>query len=90
MYICRVNHTSCSCLVLPGLSVSGAVWLVLTHLEHAGMSLNLNQYFHPCLQGTLRHATIEKGKLIIKCLIIICRCPDNIPLVASMDFVPQV
>ena len=54
------------------------------------MSLNLKPYLHPCLQGTLRHATIEKGKLIIKCLIIICRCPDNIPLVASMDFVPQV
>jgi hypothetical protein len=41
-------------------------------------------------EGTLQHSSIERGKQIVKCLIIICRCPENIPLVASMDFVQQV
>ena len=27
---------------------------------------------------------------IVKSLIVICRCPDNIPLVSSMDFVQQL
>ncbi len=41
-------------------------------------------------EGALQPGSVERGKDVLKCLIIICQCPENIPLVASMDFVQQV
>ena len=41
-------------------------------------------------QGVINAKAIGNAKDMVKCLIIICRLPDNIPLVASMDFIRLV
>eukprot|EP00095_Tigriopus_kingsejongensis_P009861 snap_masked-scaffold853_size88743-processed-gene-0.4 protein:Tk09861 transcript:snap_masked-scaffold853_size88743-processed-gene-0.4-mRNA-1 annotation:"neurobeachin-like protein 1 isoform x3" len=38
-------------------------------------------------EGVLNAKSVGHSKDIVKCLIIICRLPDNIPLVSSMDLV---
>lgn len=41
-------------------------------------------------QSAINAKSIGHSKDIVKCLIIICRLPDNIPLVSSMDFVQMI
>lgn len=52
-------------------------------------------YYHAlgkdeCEQGAISLQSVENSKLLLKCLIILCRNPDNIPLVSSMSFIQLI
>lgn len=41
------------------------------------------------LQKSLNSKSLKKVELLVRCLIVICRNFDNIPLIASCDYVNQ-
>ena len=41
------------------------------------------------LQKTLNSKSLKKVELLVRCLVVICRNFDNIPLIASCDYVNQ-
>ena len=43
-----------------------------------------------CEQGAISLKSVENSKLLLKTLIILCRNPENIPLVSSMSFLQLI
>jgi hypothetical protein len=46
-------------------------------------------YFILCLQKSLNSKSLKEVELLVQCLIIICRNFDNIPFIASCNYVSQ-